>query len=93
MGKILGIFWNLLEKFFEIQENFFEIFTTVYKAGLSTVRDLYDLVTKYVTKYTVLATLKILKITKKISNFLKKILRSEVTKNFFQLCSNLLYIL
>ena len=66
MGKILGIFWK---NFFEIRENFFEIFTTVYKAGLSTVRDLYNLVTKNATKYPVLATLKILKITKKISNF------------------------
>ena len=46
--------------------------TTVYKAGLSTLNDLYNLVTKNVTKYPVLATLKILKITKKnISNFFK----------------------
>ena len=47
--------------------------TTVYKAGLSTVGDLYNLVTKNVTKYTVLTTLKILKITKKDTPiFLKK---------------------
>ena len=39
--------------------------TTVYKAGLSTVGDLYNLVSKNVTKYAVLTTLKILKITKK----------------------------
>ena len=38
--------------------------TTVYKAGLSTVGDLNNLVTKDVTKYPVLGTLKILKITK-----------------------------
>ena len=45
--------------------------TTVYKAGLSTVGDLYNLLTKIITKYPVLTTFKILKITKKnISNFL-----------------------
>ena len=62
--EFFGIFWK---KFFESRENFFENFdensTTVYKAGLSKVRDLYNLVTKYVTKYPVLATLKITKKT------------------------------
>ena len=41
--------------------------TTVYKAGFSTVGDLYNLITKIITKYPVLATYKILKITKKTS--------------------------
>ena len=68
MGKILGIFWKF---FFEILENFFEICTTVYKAGLSKVGDLYNQVTKNVTNYPVLATLKILQNCKKISNFWK----------------------
>ena len=62
MGKILEIFWK---KFFEIWENFFESCTTVYKAGLSKVGDLYNLVTKIITNYPVLTTFKILKITKK----------------------------
>ena len=61
MGKILEIFWK---NFFEICENFFENCTTVYKAGLSKVGDLYNLVTKIITKYPVLTTFKILKITK-----------------------------
>ena len=39
--------------------------TTVYKAGLSTVGYLYNLVTKDVTKYAVVATFEILKIIKK----------------------------
>ena len=62
MGKILGIFWK---NFFEIWENFFENCTTVYKAGFSKVGDLYNLMSKIITKYPVLATYKILKITKK----------------------------
>ena len=58
--------------------------TTVYKEGLSTVEDLYNLVTRNVTKYAVLTTLKILKITKKnISNFFEKIFRHFVAQNFF----------
>ena len=59
MGKILEI----------LGKNFFENCTTAYKAGLSKVEHLYNLVTKNVTKYADLATLKILKIIKKISNF------------------------
>ena len=43
--------------------------TTVYKAALSTLDDLYNLVTKNVTKYAVLATYKILKIIKKHLQF------------------------
>ena len=65
MGKILEIF---RKKFFEIWENFFEICTTGIEAGLSKVGDLYNLVTKNVTKYPVLATFKIHKITKKIGD-------------------------
>ena len=56
MGKILEIFWK---NFFEICENFFEICTTVYKAGLSKVGHLNNLVTKIITKYPVLKTYKI----------------------------------
>ena len=71
MGKISG------KIFFEICENFFEIYTTVYKAGLSKVGHLYNLVTKDVTKYPVLTTYKIFKNIKKTSTiFLKKNLRS-----------------
>ena len=62
MGKILEIFWK---NFFEICENFFENCTTVYKAGLSKLDDLYNLVTKIITKYLVLTTYKILKNSKK----------------------------
>ena len=62
MGKILEIFWK---KFFEICENFFENCVTVYKAGLSKVEHLNNLVTKIITKYPVLATFKILKNSKK----------------------------
>ena len=46
--------------------------TTVYKAGLSTVGHLYNLETKNVTKYAVLTTYKILKITKKHLQFFEK---------------------
>ena len=42
-------------------------YTTVYKAGLSTLNDLYNLVTKIITKYPVLTTYKIPKIIKKTS--------------------------
>ena len=56
--------------------------TTVYKAGLSTVGDLYNLVTKSVTKYAVLTTFKILRITKKHLQFFEKKLRS-LRRNFF----------
>ena len=62
MGKILEIFWK---NFFEICENFFWKCTALYKVDLSKVGDLYNLVTKKVTKYVVLTTLKILKIAKK----------------------------
>ena len=59
------------------------VITTVHKAGLRTVGDLYNLVTKNVTKYAVLTTLKILKITKKnISNFFEKIFRHFVPQIF-----------
>ena len=55
--------------------------TTVYKAALSTVKDLYNLVT--VTKYAVLTTLKILKITKKTSPiFLKNFFVTSFLKIF-----------
>ena len=73
MGKILEIFGK----------NFFENCTTVYKAGLSKVEHLYNLVTKNVTKYAVLVTLKIFKIIKKIFNFLKKF-EERSDENFFQ---------
>ena len=56
-----------LDNFWENFGNFFKNCTTVYKAGLSKVRHLYNLVTKNVTKYAVLTTYKILKITKKTS--------------------------
>ena len=56
--------------------------TTVYKAGLSTVGHLYNLVTKNVTKYVVLTTYKILKITKKHLQFFEKKLRG-LRRNFF----------
>ena len=56
MGKILEIFWK---NFFEIWENFFENRTTVYKAGFNKLDDLYNLVTKIITKYPVLTTYKI----------------------------------
>ena len=72
MGKILEIFWK---NFFEIWENFFENCTTVYKAGLSKVGHLYNLVTKDVTKYAVVATFKILKSIKKIGDVFFIILR------------------
>ena len=65
MGKILEIFWK---NFFEICKFFFENCTTVYKAGLSKVGHLYNLVTKNVTKYAVLTTFKILKTIKKIGD-------------------------
>ena len=81
MGKILEICWK---NFFEIWKNFLEICATVYKAGLSKVGDLYNLVTKNVTKYPVLATLKILQNYEKKSPIFEKILRNEVTKNFFK---------
>ena len=58
--------------------------TTVYKAGLSTVGDLYNLITKNVTKYAILTTLKILKITKITKNFFEKIFRHFVPQNFFK---------
>ena len=74
MGKILETFWK----------NFSENRTTVYKAGLSKLDDLYNLVTKIITKYPVLTTYKIPKIIKKSPIFLKKILRNEETKNFFK---------
>ena len=57
--------------------------TTVYKAGLSKVGDLYNLVTKNVTKYAVLTTLKILKITKK-TYFFEKNFSSQAPQKFFQ---------
>ena len=41
--------------------------TTIYKAGLNTLDDLYNLGTKIITRYPVLATFKILKIIKKTS--------------------------
>ena len=44
--------------------------TTVYKAALSTVGHLNNLVTKIITKYPVLATFKILKNSKKTSPIL-----------------------
>ena len=48
--------------------------TTCIKAVLSTVKHLYNLVTKIITKYPVLTTFKILKNSKKnISNFFQKI--------------------
>ena len=56
MGKILEIFWK---NFFEICEIFFENRTTVYKADFSKLDDLYNLVTKIITKYPVLTTYKI----------------------------------
>ena len=49
--------------------------TTAYKAGLSTVGHLYNLVTKNVTKYAVLTTFKILKTIKKIGDVFFIILR------------------
>ena len=72
MGKILEFFWK---KFFEICENFFENCTTVYKAGLSKVEHLNNLVTKIITKYPVLATFKILKNIKKIGDVFLLFLR------------------
>ena len=57
--------------------------TTVYKAGLSTVGDLYNLVTKNVTKYAVLTTLKFSKLQKKTSPiFLKKFFVTSFLKIF-----------
>ena len=56
MGKILKFFGKI---FFKFGKNFFENCTTVYKAGLSKVGHLYNLVTKNVTKYSVLTTYKI----------------------------------
>ena len=84
--KIWVKFWKFLEKlgknFFEIWENFFEIRTAVYKAGLSKVGYLKNLVTKTVIEYPVLPIVKIYKNKKFISPiFLKKILRA--TKKFF----------
>ena len=56
-------------KVFEIfGKNFFEICTTVYKAGFSKLDDLYNLVSKYITKYPVLTTYKIFKNIKKIGD-------------------------
>ena len=83
MGKILEICWK----------NFFEICTTVYKAGLSKVGDLYNLVTKTVTKYPVLATLKILQNYEKKSPIFEKILRNEVTKNFFKKIGDVFFVI
>ena len=89
MGKILEIF---CKNFFEIWKIFFEICTTVNRAALSKVKDLYNLVTKNVTKYAVLTTLKTLKITKKISNF-EKIVRNEVTKKFFKKIGDVFFVI
>ena len=47
--------------------SYFTDVTTIYKAGFSTVGHLNNLVTKIITKYTVLATFKILKNEKKTS--------------------------
>ena len=70
-------FWKFFGKIF------FEKNTTVYKAAYSKLDDLYNLVTKYVTKYAVLTTSKILKITKKSPIFEKKF-EELATKFFFQ---------
>ena len=67
MGKILENFGKFWKKFFEICENFLKNRTTVYKAGLSKVGHLNNLVTKIITKYAVLTTYKILK-NKKIGD-------------------------
>ena len=89
MGKILRIFWNFWKNFFEIRENFFKIFTTVYKAGYSKSDDLYNLVTKIVTKYPVLTTYKILQ------NYEKKspIFEELATKKFFQNIADVFFII
>ena len=54
------------------KDSFRQLHSTTYiKAGFSTLDDLYNLVTKIITKYPVLTTFKILKIIKfYISNFL-----------------------
>ena len=80
--KIWVKFWKFLEKlgksFFEIWENFLEIWTTVYKAGLSKVGYLKNLVTKTVIEYPVLPIVKIYKNKKfKSPIFLKKIFESN----------------
>ena len=59
-------------KIFKLYQDFNDDnnYTRVYKAGFSKVGHLYNLVTKHVTKYAVVATFKILQIIKKnISNF------------------------
>ena len=69
--------------FFEIWENFFEYCTTVYKAGFSKLDDLYNLVTKIITKYPVLTTFKILK-NKKNLQFFEKNFRHFVPQILFK---------
>ena len=58
---------------------------TVYKAGLSTVGHLNNLVTKNITKYPVLATYKISKKYKfYIPNFFEKEFWTQAPQTFFQ---------
>ena len=69
-------FWKFFVKIFlKFGKIFFEICTTGYKAGFSKPDDLYNLVTKIITKYPVLTTFKILKITKKLEMLFFVILR------------------
>ena len=59
--------------------------TTVYKAGLSTLDDLYNLVTNIITKYSVLTIYKIPKKYKfYISNFFERKFSSQAPQIFFQ---------
>ena len=66
---------------------------TVYKAGLSTVGHLYNLVTKNVTKYAVLTTYKILKITKKTSPIFFQKISSQAPQFFFQKIGDVFFVI
>ena len=74
MAKILEIFWKI----------FFENCTTVYKASFSKLDDLYNLVTKIITKYPVLTTFKISKNKENKSPIFRKKFEERSDENFFQ---------
>ena len=65
LRRTIGLFWPLKCDIYGRVLSRPCSMTTVYKAGFSTPDDLYNLVTKIITKYPVLTTFKILKIIKK----------------------------
>ena len=73
--------------------NIIIILTTVYKAGFSTLDDLYNLITKIITKYPVLTSFKILKITKKHLQFFEKKISSQAPQIFFQKIGDVFFVI